>query len=131
MRFALIVEDELADIRTAQRCARAVGFDIVDAKTTGDAARAYLEKALRGEDPTPDVIVLDLNLGYESGHETLRFWHTTPALKPIPMIVWSIYGDDYKLICECFQVDSYVNKSDGESALQAALRSSLSPGSAS
>jgi len=131
MHCALIVEDELADIRTAQRCARAVGFDIVEAKTTSDAARAYLEKALRGEGPRPDVIVLDLNLGYESGHETLRFWHTTPALKPIPMIVWSLYGDDHKLICECFQVEAYVKKSDGEFALQAALRSSLSRGTAS
>ena len=98
MRHALIIENDPADIRTAQRCARTVGFEIIEAKANFEGAQKYLERAVQSETRLPDVIILDLNLGHESGHEVLRLWHTTPILKGIPMIVWSIYGDEHKLI---------------------------------
>ncbi|MGA7107232.1 MAG: hypothetical protein WBV28_06865 [Terracidiphilus sp.] len=36
-----------------------------------------IEQGLRDERPLPDAIVLDLNLGYESGYKILRHWRTT------------------------------------------------------
>ena len=87
----------------------------------------YLEQGIRQELPLPDVIVLDLDLGYESGYEVLRHWHSTPELKKIPMIVWTILGEEQGQICRLFNVNHYLSKWEGGAALQEALNS-LFPG---
>ncbi|MGA8668919.1 MAG: hypothetical protein WB679_03555, partial [Terracidiphilus sp.] len=74
----LLVENEPKDIQIAADAARSVGIAEVEARTTLDAAKSYLEKGLKGEGPLPDGIVLDLDLGYDSGYELLRWWHSTP-----------------------------------------------------
>jgi CheY-like chemotaxis protein len=119
----LIVEDEAKDLRIASNVAHSLGITDVDARSTSGSARAYLEKALDGSGPLPDGIVLDLNLGYESGYEVLRFWHSTPELKKIPLIVWSILGDDQREMCSLFKVNHFVAKWEGEEAFRQALAS--------
>ncbi|MGA9673449.1 MAG: hypothetical protein WBQ94_29935, partial [Terracidiphilus sp.] len=73
--------------------------------------------------PFPDGIVLDLNLGYESGYELLRFWHRTPELSKIPVIVWSVLGDEQREMCKLFNVKHFVAKWEGEEAFREALAS--------
>jgi CheY-like chemotaxis protein len=119
----LIVEDEAKDLRIASNVAHSLGITDVEARSTSSSARAYLEKALDGSGPLPDGIVLDLNLGYESGYEVLRFWHSTPELKKIPLIVWSVLGDDQREMCSLFKVDHFVAKWEGEEAFRKALAS--------
>lgn len=116
-----LVEDQENDLKIAASAARSLGIHEVDARTTIQAARAYLEKALEGEIPMPDGIVLDLDLGYESGYELLRYWHSTPRLFKIPLVVWSVLGPEYRDICLLFKVTSFVSKWEGESALREAL----------
>ena len=82
----------------------------------------YLEKGLRAEQPLPHIIVLDLDLGYESGYELLRYWHSTPELKCIPLIVWTILGEEQKEICSLFKVSDYVSKWEGAAAFREALK---------
>jgi CheY-like chemotaxis protein len=121
LKRLLLVEDELKDLKFASDTARSIGIEEVEARTTLQAARGYLEKALQDEVPMPDCIVLDLNLGYESGYELLRYWHSTPRLAQIPVIVWSILGDEQREMCKLFKVNSFVAKWEGAEAFRDAL----------
>jgi CheY-like chemotaxis protein len=123
MKRLLLVEDEQKDLEFAANTALSLGIEQVDARTSSSAARVYLENALEGQGPLPDCIVLDLNLGYESGYELLRFWHCTPQLKKIPVIVWSVLGDEQRDMCKLFNVNFFVAKWEGREAFRAALSS--------
>ncbi len=117
----LLVENEPKDIQIAADAARSVGIAEVEARTTLDAAKSYLEKGLKGEGPLPDGIVLDLDLGYDSGYELLRWWHSTPALAQIPLIVWSVLGEEQRGMCNLFKVNCFVGKWEGNAAFREAL----------
>lgn len=117
----LVVEDEPKDLKLAAETARSMGITEVDARTTLDAARLYLDRGLAGDGPLPDGIVLDLSLGYESGYELLRFWHTSPRLSKIPIVVWTVREDDQREMCDLFKVTSFVSKWEGPQAFREAL----------
>jgi CheY-like chemotaxis protein len=112
MTRLLVVEDQPNDLHITAETARSAGISEVEARASSEAAIGYLEKGLRQEAPLPDGIVLDLDLGYESGYELLRFWHSTPELKRIPMIVWTLLGEEQREICN-LRVDHYVSKWEG------------------
>jgi len=122
MNRILVIEDQLSDLQIASQTARSAGVEEVDARTSIQTAMAYLEKGLTGESPLPDAIVLDLDLGYESGYELLRYWHSTPELKRIPLLVWTILGEEQREICNLFKVSDYVSKWEGAGAFREALR---------
>jgi DNA-binding response OmpR family regulator len=117
----LLVEDQPSDLKIATSTARAAGISVVEAQTSLLGARSFLERGLRGEIPLPDGIVLDLDLGYESGFELLRFWHSTPRLSSIPLLVWSILGQEQREICSLFKVSEFVSKWEGMTAFREAL----------
>lgn len=117
----LIVEDHPNDLQIAAKAAETSGFAEVEARGTASNARAYLEKALDDGQPLPGAILLDLDLGYESGFELLRYWHGNPELAKIPLVVWTILGDQYRDICRMFKVNAYVSKSDDISVLRQVL----------
>ena len=121
MKRLLVVEDFEKDLKLAANTAHLLGITEVDARTTATSARAYLEKAIDGSGPRPDGIVLDLNLGYESGYEVLRFWHSTPELSRIPILVWTVLGDEQREMCKLFKVNGFVAKWEGEKAFREAL----------
>ena len=117
----LIVEDQPNDLRIATSAATESGFHEVEARSSVGAAREYLEKALEGAQRLPDAIVLDLDLGYESGFELLRFWHGNPELAKVPVVVWTVLGEQYREICTMFRVAAYIDKGAGGGALRNAL----------
>lgn len=117
----LVVENEPKDLKMAADTARSMGITEVEGRTSLQAARSYLEKGLCGESPLPDGILLDLDLGYESGYELLRFWHSTPQLSSIPLIVWSVLGEEHSEMCNLFKVKTFVGKWEGADALREAL----------
>jgi CheY-like chemotaxis protein len=118
----LVVENEPKDLQSAADSARAVGFKEVEGKTSPYAARIYLEDRLANGVSLPNGIVLDLDFGIESGYEFLRFWHSTPKLRSIPLIVWSVLGEEQKQMCGLFKVNQFVGKWEGNEALQDALK---------
>jgi len=118
----LVVENESKDMTRAADTARAVGFAEVEGKTSPYAARTYLEDRLANGPKLPDGILLDLDFGIESGYELLRFWHSNPELRTIPLIVWSILGEEQKQMCDLFKVKQFVGKWEGNEALQNALK---------
>lgn len=111
----------------AADAAQSLGTFEIEARSAVRPAHDYLEDGLRGTERLPDVIVLDLNLGYESGYELLRFWHRTPQLSRIPLVVWSILGEDQREMCKLFKVSAYVGKWEGVSALRDTLCSLAEP----
>ena len=117
----LIVEDQPSDLRIAAAAATESGFSDVEARSSIAAAREFLDKGLDGTRQLPDAIVLDLDLGYESGFELLRFWHSNPQMAKVPVVIWTILGDQYREICEMFRVNAYVDKGAGGPALRKAL----------
>jgi CheY-like chemotaxis protein len=129
VKTLMLVDDQPNDLRIAADVARDLGITELNAQTSVMRARLYLEQALEGEVPLPDGIVLDLDLGYESGFELLRFWHSTPRLSTIPVIVWSIVEGERK-ICDLFKVSSFVSKWEGPKAFREALAqlTTLAPG---
>jgi CheY-like chemotaxis protein len=123
----LIVEDHATDLRLAADVAKSLGVLDVEARTSASAAKNHLDAGLEGDATLPDIIVLDLDLGYESGYELLRFWHGNPKLAGIRMLVWTVMGEEQREICAMFKVDAVVPKSGGTSALKEMLAPLVAP----
>lgn len=121
MTHLLIIDDQPKDLRAASDTAQSLGFTTIESRSSAMAAKLLLEKGLDGERPLPDVIVLDLDLGYESGFELMRYWHSNARLAAIPIIVWTILGEEQREICRLFKVTAYIFKSDDVRPLKEAL----------
>lgn len=67
---------------------------------------------MSGGVPLPDAMVIDLDLGAESGFELLRFWHSDSHISSIPLIVWTMMGERQNDICRLFGVNRFVQKDD-------------------
>jgi DNA-binding response OmpR family regulator len=117
----MILEDNPADVRRAADFGRRAGFTEIEISGFASGARLYLEKRMSEKAPLPDAIVVDLDLGLESGFELLRFWHGTAELRAIPVIIWTIMGDHEREICRLFGVQRFVSKVDGSHDLLEAL----------
>lgn len=120
MKKLLLIEDQPKDTRAAADVAESLGVENVEACKTVYSALSSLESGLSGQSALPDGIVLDLDLGLESGFELLRYWHRTPQLSKIPVIVWSVV-EGQREICELFKVKSFVSKWEGMDAFRHAL----------
>ncbi len=95
----------------------------MQARTSARAALLYLEAALEGKEAIPDVMVVDLDLGYDSGFELLRFWHSKRELSSASrMIVWTAMGEEQMEICRLFKIAAVVPKGEGIEGLKRALQ---------
>ena len=110
----------------AASVAKSLGIGEIEAYSNTGRAMLSLEKGLSGQGPLPDGIVLDLDLGIESGYEILRYWRSTPALSRIPVVVWSVVEEQREL-CQLFRVNSFVCKSEDIGALRKALAQLVAP----
>ena len=126
MPLLLLVEDTPADLRKAWDIAQSAGFTECEVSTYASNALMYLEKAFEGKAPLPDAMLIDLNLGTESGFELLRFWHGNSKLKRIPIVVWSVMDGSEREICRLFGVYRFVSKHDSPAVLREALVSIIS-----
>ena len=118
----LILEDNPKDAQIAADIGRQEGFEEIEVYTSLAPAMQMMEEALGGERPLPHALLLDLNLGGDSGYDLLRLWHRTRAESKIRVVIWSELEEGNREICDFFKVDAYVNKWDGQTALRQALR---------
>jgi CheY-like chemotaxis protein len=119
----LIVENDQNDLRFAEQCAIQCGFSHVIRTPSAEAAQALLEQAQGENRSLPDAILLDLDLGHESGFDLLRIRYKNPELSKIPVVVWTHLGDENRDFCNVFKVQGYVTKSAGEFELSRTLGS--------
>ena len=88
----------------------------------------YLEAFLRGDSPRPSAIVVDLDLGFESGYELLRLRYSRSLLRNIPTIVWTHLDESARDVCELFDVNAIVFKWEGAAKLSEALEEIIEAG---
>jgi CheY-like chemotaxis protein len=89
--FVLLVEDNLAEAHLTQEALRECGHPCeMEVVHDGEMATQFLRR--EGDyaaAPTPNVILLDLNLPRKDGRELLREIKSDPGLSSIPVIVVS------------------------------------------
>lgn len=127
MPLLLVLEDNPADLRRAVDIARRAGFTEFEVSDRTSESKAYLQKAIKGTVPLPSALVIDLDLGHDSGFELLRFWHSTPSMKPIPVIIWTGTAglEHEREICGFFGVSKFIRKDDDPNVLREALANIL------
>ncbi len=92
----LLVEDNPADVRLAEiALEEAKLHNPLSVVTNGEDAISYLKKQGKFAGvPTPELVLLDLNLPRKSGYEVLKEMRNEPELAQIPTIVLS--GSPYE-----------------------------------
>ena len=85
----LLVEDNPADVGLFKHaCRDSTTPRRLHVATDGMAAMRFLNKEYEFADaPTPDLVVLDLNLPVVGGHEVLQMMKANPLLQSIPVII--------------------------------------------
>ena len=121
---AVAIDDNKDDLFIATRLLNRVGIKDVTQFSHIPEAIVYLEDIAEGIRPCPDLIVLDLNVGHDSGFEVLRLYKSNPKLQSCDIIVWTGSGSLERELCEHFGVEC-VRKRDGDSALTTAISKHL------
>jgi CheY-like chemotaxis protein len=103
----LIVDDN-ADFLTAARVLlNRQGISVVGVASTGS------EALQRADELRPDVALVDIDLGYESGFDVARLLAETPHLEPLPVVLISTYAEnDFADLIAASTAVGFVSKSD-------------------
>jgi CheY-like chemotaxis protein len=109
----LLVEDDPGDVLMTQEAF--ADYKIANrltVVTNGEDAIAYLRKEGRFADvPTPDLVLLDLNLPRRNGREVLRDVKNDPDLRRIPVVVLTTSEADEDVIASYdLHANAYVRK---------------------
>lgn len=123
MAYLLIIENESRDAQIATESALQSGYSSVDCTPSANAAHTLLEKRRAEKEELPTAILLDLDLGTESGFDFLRIRHETPWILEIPLVVWTKLTDHNEALCDVFKIQGYVRKYTGGEGLRKALES--------
>jgi CheY-like chemotaxis protein len=85
----LLVEDDPGDVLMTQEAFADYKIaNTLTVVTNGEDAIAYMRKLGRFADaPTPDLVLLDLNLPRRNGREVLRDIKEDPDLRRVPVVV--------------------------------------------
>src|ERR1700749_2537646 len=121
---SVVIDDNKDDLFIATRLLNRLGIKDVTQFSRIPEAIVFLEDIAEDIRPCPDLIVLDLNVGHDSGFEVLRLYKSNPKLQSCDIIVWTGSGAIEKELCEHFGVEC-VRKSEGDSALVAAISKHL------
>ena len=117
---AVVIDDNKDDLFIATRILGKAGINNVLQFSRIPETILYLEDIAEGIRPCPDLIVLDLNVGHDSGFEVLRLYKSNPNLQACDIIVWTGSGAIERELCEHFGVEC-VPKRGGDSALMSAI----------
>ena len=117
---AVVIDDNKDDLFIATRLLRRAGIKDITQFSRIPEVIIYLEDIAEGIRPCPDLIVLDLNVGHDSGFEVLRLYKSNLKLQSCDIIVWTGSGPIEKELCEHFGVEC-VPKRGGDAALMAAI----------
>ena len=121
----VLIEDNSSDIIRAIRVLKSLNVQHASVFTSVSPAVLYFEDVIAGVKPCPDLIILDLDFGGESGFEILRLRKASRALLQCEVLVWTIMGETQKELCRLFGLSHIVSKHDGESALKSELETCL------
>lgn len=109
----LLVEDNPDDVDLTREAFREVGaLSRLHVVEDGVEAIAFLRHEAKYADaPTPDLVLLDLNLPKRSGHEVLAAIKRDPALRGIPVVVLTSSAAESDMArSRALGADGYVTK---------------------
>jgi CheY-like chemotaxis protein len=106
----VIVEDTRKDVQRASHVLQQAGVNNPAVFTFVPAALMFLEDVVSGARSCPDLMILDLDFGSESGFEVLRFYKAHPELKQCHVIVWTVMGNREQELCQLFGVTHFLSK---------------------
>jgi CheY-like chemotaxis protein len=118
----VVIEDSAKDAKQATRLLNRVNIENVTVFSLIPAVLMYLEDVVEGKRTCPDLILVDLVVGADSGFEVLRYYKAHPELSACQVVVWTVMGDVQHELCKCFGVQHIVAKADGVSALLKVLK---------
>lgn len=106
----LLVEDNAGDVRLAKEAFKESGVrNTLHVTKDGVEAMNFLRKRREFKSsPSPDMILLDLNLPKKDGREVLAEIKADKSLKKIPVIILTISNDEkdimksYELHANCY-----------------------------
>jgi CheY-like chemotaxis protein len=117
----LLVEDNPADLEVMREAliSNRIPFRLTTAQTAGEALDVAFRRGARSNSERPDIVLLDLKLGTESGHDVLRQLKGNPETHCIPVVILSSSAADpdvreaYGAFANCyitkpFQLDEFV-----------------------
>src|ERR1700704_4996028 len=84
----LIVDDNAGFLRSARLLLEREGINVVAVASSGDEARRHTAEL------SPDVVLLDVDLGTESGFEVAGRLNADPGTSPSDLIMISIHGEE-------------------------------------
>jgi len=103
----LIVDDNADFLTTARDLLTRQGITVVGLASTGS------EALQRADELRPDVALVDIELGAESGFDVARLLGTTPHLEPLPVVLISTYAEhDFLDLIAASPAVGFVSKSD-------------------
>lgn len=109
----LVIEDNPADVELARESLEEVapGVELHVARDGVEAIEFLRRRGEFNQAPTPDLVLLDLNLPRKNGREVLREVKADPVLRKIPIVVFtgSDAEEDVRSSYELF-ANSYVTK---------------------
>ncbi len=114
---AVIIEDTRKDVQRASQVLKQAGVDNPAVFTFVPAALMFLEDVVSGARSCPDLMILDLDFGSESGFEVLRFYKAHPKLKHCQIIVWTMLGETEHELCRLFGIQHFISKQNSDATL--------------
>jgi chemotaxis family two-component system response regulator Rcp1 len=109
----LLIEDSPGDVRLTQEAFREAHSDIdLHVATDGVEAMAFLRKqGVNVDAPSPDLILLDLNLPRMDGREVLAYIKEDETLKTIPTVILTTSRSESDVLTSyALQANAYLNK---------------------
>jgi CheY-like chemotaxis protein len=109
----LLIEDSPGDVRLTQEAFRESHSDIdLHVATDGVEAMAFLRKqGVNAEAPSPDLILLDLNLPRMDGREVLAYIKEDDELKSIPTVILTTSRSESDVLTSyALQANAFLNK---------------------
>jgi CheY-like chemotaxis protein len=103
----LIVDDNAGFLTAARELLKRQGVNVVGLASTGS------EALRRADELRPDVALVDIDLGGESGFDVVRLLAGTPHLEPLPVVLISSYAEkDFADLIAASPAVGFVSKSD-------------------
>ncbi len=124
VKSVLIIERNPHDAEQVAQAARELGAAQVEMITEFPAAERRFRQIARRQHPAPELIILNVDFGWDSGYELLRFCKANGAsFKGTRIVVWANLTDREQKIVRYFGAEA-VPKQAGDTQLKQSLAGS-------
>ena len=82
LQKVLIIDDNLPDARAAANVAKELGTKQVETISRFGKGVFAFDQIVEGKRPAPDLLILDLDFGLETGFDLLRVWNLIRRRSP-------------------------------------------------